>query len=508
MKIIFEQPKLFFGKRLKKKLTKKMKRTKDAEQRENKKRKKEIKSRWFVINFLCNVSESYLKNASNMILLDEKIDLIKIYENMLIVHSQTDKWLSAFATKYSFENTQITLTTMKLANKIKLPCIETLEKKEKKFKRDEIHRYYLVKINTSIDQLKIHAEKLYVQDNIRYVDIYDNLLVVALRKPIALSTLRKMTEFNNNIHIVFCSQKSLKTIEAKNAIMKFEKINNNENILEQKENHVVLFQTGTYYNRPVVNHVLRNILNSMSHGSKIRGHFFDMNLAKQKLLDAFENMKPKYSCNCDRPNCLEILQLYGEYGISPDRSNNALGYVDDNQILRLVIKPHNTTITYTSEPRLRANPCKWYSYLARHMRKNVLERVNQLQKKKYKTDLDKQQITRFENEINNNPLEDFKKVLLAKKASQLGHCLKCNDKLYFGDEEGFLRLCNKENQVSPDRIDNNNIFYDDGNFRLVCVKCNFPENRSGRMDVETKAKNKPILFTPDLLKECIDWLQR
>jgi len=463
---------------------------------------KSITSPWFVLAFLPTVSQTCLQAYAEKMLLGDYIDSVKIYDSWLVVHSAKPQSFSTFANAHKEKDTIISIGTKKCLHKIyEHPCAFTVTKSTKQW-CGRSHGFILKDI----------AQKMFAYTNIQSIIIHNGSLVVSLHVRQAPSILKKTWNLED-VDIAPISKAVLKTIGQSESQYKLEKA---VIIVEQKEqllNHVLIFDSNnrTYYNRPVVAWVLCQMLGRMEASSKKRKHGFNKNLAKLKLLDAFLRMAADFQCDCGRPSCKEIMQIYGNNQISPDRVNNSLGYVESTQVIRFVTQPHNTLIAYNSVSRPSGSGnrrTKWYTVLVGGMRRRTKQRVTQLKKKPVKTDFDKMQIARFESERTVNPNTYLVKLLIPKKETQLDCCFKCSKTLYFGDGNGLFKMSNLPNQVSPDRCDNDNIFYDDNNFNLVCASCNFCENRGGRTYVENKAKNQPIPFTLELLKECKEWLQK
>jgi hypothetical protein len=277
----------------------------------------------------------------------------------------------------------------------------------------------------------------------------------------------------------------------------------------QKDMHVVIWKQGAYLQRPVVEHVFSILLSDMKSSSEVRGHAFNLPDVKVKMLDAFDRMDPDFRCACPSRACQAnrvTMTFYGVNGISPDREFDPLSYVAKEQVLTFVAKSHNISVKATSQPRKRVIQTSWLVRLAQDMLSSTAKRIAQLRKKaKHMTQSEKEQVTRFDSELKTPRDEQYsqlKKVLVQKQVQQDGKCAKCRHALYVGDANGVLRECNRGDTVSPDRIDNTNIFYDAKNFQLVCVSCNYSENQGGRTYIENKVHNADIPFTPELLEQC------
>ena len=105
--------------------------------------------------------------------------------------------------------------------------------------------------------------------------------------------------------------------------------------------------------------------------SKGRGHAFDVKEVYAKLLEAFQNTSLDFLCNCGRPHCSTIMQLFGENGISADREDDLLGYGDEHQTLTLVAKSHK--IKYNSKSCQRSAK----------MVHNIIQKHETMHKKSY-----------------------------------------------------------------------------------------------------------------------------
>jgi hypothetical protein len=270
-------------------------------------------------------------------------------------------------------------------------------------------------------------------------------------------------------------------------------------------NHIVVLHSGRYENKPVVDHVLGGIMRNMKKSSIQRQVDFDVVIVKQKLLEAFERLDSNFQCKCGRMACREILQLYGDNGISPDKKFDHLSYIDENQIIDFVVKPHNCAIKPNQPPKERKTNPKWICKTSSNMSQAIRWRVQILEKHKKISEIDKKQISRFKSDTLLT-FNHYKELLCQKRVIQNDLCKTCKIPMYFGDENGVLKF-SYPNQASPDRIDNENIFYDFDNFNLVCVSCNFSGNQNTRRFIKNEYKNEPVNFTPDLLEACKEWLK-
>jgi hypothetical protein len=286
-----------------------------------------------------------------------------------------------------------------------------------------------------------------------------------------------------------------------------------EIILEQPErwpNHVIHKTNGTFQQYHVVEFMMSRILSGMKSNSKRRGHSYDEPIAKQKLFNAFRRLSADLSCGCRRLDCNEVLDLYGPNKLSPDRTYDIMGYCDMKQKIVFVVKSHNCSIKFDNIATERKSPHNWIVQTAAQMATKFKKRIKSLEiDLEKRSEFDKQQVKRFRDEqvMNVEHYRIFKDVLQQMKDEQKCQCEKCKRQMYFGDCAGILRKSHEPTQASPDRIDNNNVFYDKNNMRLVCQSCNHNENHQGRRHVEHKIKQDPIPLTKALVKECQKYLQ-
>jgi hypothetical protein len=386
---------------------------------------------------------------------------------------------------------------------------------KRKIVRPEKHISYVIHVlNDSFFDIFIpYVEIIYEKnDCIQLIAFYKTCIIVNFKKGEHLTFIEKLfiyhvnDEFKNEIDIQ--PTKKLKTKHV-DALHVMERLNVIEQI-KQKENHVIIFTGIKYVQKEVVSFALKVILNNMKGHSKERGHDFDIDKAKSKLVHAFSEIKENFACGCGRKNCAEIMQLYGPNGISPDKENDSIPYSDDLQKISFVVKSHNTRIKPGIVAKPRTDARKWYKVLARSMKNCTKKRIDRLRLKPKQTNLDIQQINIYDNDERNKERsnEHYVEILKRKRLEQKDICASpwCNKVMYFGNSEGLLDLTNVANKVSPNRRNNDNVFYEYDNFDLVCCSCNFTENRNGRTYVENKPQNNPIPFTLELLGKCKDWL--
>ncbi len=355
-----------------------------------------------------------------------------------------------------------------------------------------------------------YAKMIYEKsDCIQLMAFYKTCVVVNFKITKASTFVTKLflnNKFKNKIDIQL--SKKLKTKHTE-AIEVMERSNVHQQIT-QKENHVIVFANGKYVQREVVSYILSGLLCHMKKSSKERGHDFNSNIAKKKLIQAFAEIKDNFACGCNRTNCTEIMQLFGPNGISPDRENDLLGYSDDAQKITFVVKSHNTRIKEGIVAKSRPDPRKWYKILARSMKYCTKKRIEKLRLKPTQTYLDMKQIEIYDSDARNKGTsnEHYVEILKLKRLEQKDICasLGCNKLMYFGNSEGVLEFSNVAHKVSPNRRNNDNVFYEYDNFDLVCCSCNFTENRNGRTFVENKPNNNPIPLTLELVQKCKDWL--
>lgn len=359
---------------------------------------------------------------------------------------------------------------------------------------------YIIKFDCTFQDCEF-VKNILNLEYIKKILIYDNYLILDLKTPKYMTFIKKL--FLNAIDIEIYNKQQLTTnLDKPMEIMSKEYLIAQP---EQKENHIVIFINGQYYQREVVGFVLSTIFQSMKSYSKKLKHDFEEIKIKTKLLEAFDNMNPNYHCGCNRKHCSEIMQLFGDNGISPNKENNKLSYGDASQKITFVIKSHNTPIKHDSVQRLAKSPGKWYAILATHMKERTKGNIETLIKKPQQTDFDKKQIQKYVDDKTDKT--DIIKTLKLKRIEQKDICVKCGEEMYFGNDNDTSEFINCGNKASPDRKDNDNVFYEPENFDLVCCSCNFTENRGGRTFVFNKCINKPIPFTLELLQKCKDFLK-
>ena len=367
---------------------------------------------------------------------------------------------------------------------------------------------YIVKFTNAVNQntLISFAKTLFNKnEQIRLIQIFAGFLLIHFYKSVSLNKLQNdvLLKFEFNV------EKYTRNFNVPKKTLDFFERDAEQQPL-QLPNHIVCYQHG-YRQIPVVKYVLELMLCSMKCHSEKRTHQFSMEIAKIKLMEAFLNLNSDFACKCGRCDCQEIIQLFGKNSISPDRVFDELSYIHSNQQIKFVVKSHNTLMKFDDEKMI---PLKrkifWCERLADTMKFSTRRRVEVLRNKRVQSVKDKEQISKFDSDPRNlQPANtDLINMLKQKKFEQRDLCAKCERVMYFGNEEGMFEYKNVGNKVSPDRIDNENIFYDADNVKLVCISCNYVENRRGRSMIEHPVVNDPIDLTKDLLKECILWLQK
>lgn len=338
---------------------------------------------------------------------------------------------------------------------------------------------------------------------------YETSVIISLRVPRFITAIQKLfidCELKGNITIDRCKRSK---IIFNDAVEIWDKGYVIEQI-KQQEYQIIVLENGKYVHKEVVNWVLSTILSNMKSHSKTREHEFDLANTRYKLLQAVHSISHNYKCGCNRSNCTEIMQLYGPNGISPDKQNDMIGYSDAKQHITFVVKSHNTRIKPGNIENIAKNPRKWYKILAKSMKNSTKIRVNKLRKKPSQSDFDMEQIKKYDDDDRNTQpnTDHYVQILQQKKLEQKDVCASkgCNKIMYFGNDQELLELSNVAHKVSPDRRNNDNIFYEYDNFDLVCCSCNYTENRAGRTYVQNKVQNNPIFFTPELIQKCKDWL--
>ncbi len=397
---------------------------------------------------------------------------------------------------------------------------QCLHKKHKKTQKRYIgsNKYFAYEIKfcdnrTQTDLVKYANDVWNLNTRIEILKIVKQSLFVALFESQTQNSFKMTLPFltNENVIQIIPSQK----LYVRNIIETEQSYLLERDIIikqpDEKLNHIIIFAGGRYLYKPVVDYVLKSIIDGLKAHSKKRCHAFDVEIGKKKLLNAFLKIKPDFKCGCGRPSCDKDLQLFGDDGISPDRKYDNLGYIDEKQIITFVIKPHNTFYKFDGEPKEMKWCRSWVKVVSGHMFDSTNDRIKKLREKKtHLSKLEKREILFYDylrSKAHWNR-KFFIQRILKKKKNQKGLCYKCGTKLYCGDKNGISRIWNIGNKGSADRIDNNLIFYDTDNFNLVCVSCNFCENPFIRTHITNKAKNNPIPLTAELLEECMAWLQK
>lgn len=131
---------------------------------------------------------------------------------------------------------------------------------------------------------------------------------------------------------------------------------------------------------------------------------------------------------------------------------------------------------------------------------------NRMKNKPIQSELDIAQIKKY-NEDDRNHRKSNQHFVDILKQKDICAAQGCGKIMYFGNESDVMEFCDVANKVSPDRRDNQNIFYEDDNFDLVCQTCNYTENRAGRTYFKNKVENDAIFFTCELFQQCLEWLE-
>ncbi len=354
------------------------------------------------------------------------------------------------------------------------------------------------------DQVTLRVTKMFAKNQkVKKIQVYENKLLIRLFKRQHLKTVRNFYKDTNKI--IDIADKHLWTIQNQKCVFFIERPNE---ILppKSKPNHITIFLNGNYTQKPEVAFCLSSMLRSMKCNSKARSLEFDKDVAKQKLMDAMNRIDVDFKCGCDRHHCAEKLQLFGPNSMSPDRTFDNIGYSDEKQVITMVVKAHNTTIKTNSVPIKASTQVRWTSILTHNMFKNTVDRIAQLHKlDNYISEKQQQYIDRFEKE-KLSLKKRYKASLQIKRIAQKDICFTCKSLMYFGDHKGIFREKNNGRKVSPDRVDDANVFYDNDNFNLVCCSCNFIGKHNIRTHIESKAENVPVDLTTHLLQQCKNWL--
>lgn len=350
--------------------------------------------------------------------------------------------------------------------------------------------------------------------NVYFCGVLGNYLVVDYLKSTSYPARRKTIMLNaKDAHIsVLCNETGRINVRKCMHHIKWDFYKERCIVLEEpvpKTGFITVHDAGRYYQREAVEYVITQVLNSMKLHAKERGHEHNQQGAVQNLITAFQSSN--LFCGCGQNHCDEQLQLWGPNKISPDRSNDRLDYGDDNQSLTIVVSPHNTRIKHTSVPTKRRVQLNWCSALAAGMACHTAERLEMLIANKpadRRSVAENNHVARFEWEQTNfkNPKlhrNHHLQTLLRQKYEQSKQCSVCGTDMYFGDSNGILRLAYVATQVSPDRIDNSNPWYDANNFRLTCVSCNKADRSYSRKNVIQKPKQPAIDLTQEVLQNII-----
>jgi hypothetical protein len=253
--------------------------------------------------------------------------------------------------------------------------------------------------------------------------------------------------------------------------------------------HIVKYNpsSNTYQQIPITKYLARTMWGCMRGNSKTRSHVFDDEAVRKNIISGLRTIASDYKCGCGRQSCDLHMTLFRKNKLSPDRQFDNLPYGHDKQIITFVCKEHNTTAKHDALPKERKAQETWYRVLGHRMYKNTIDRIDILmQKGDNMTTVEHKMVNQFEQNLNKSK-EQYHELLL--KLQKISHtCAECQTVLYFGDDRGILRLC-VPNQVSADRIDDSNVFYENGNVRLVCASCNFIGNHNVRRFVRNACYN-------------------
>jgi hypothetical protein len=269
-----------------------------------------------------------------------------------------------------------------------------------------------------------------------------------------------------------------------------------------------------YYDRNTIKYVMNTMVQARMGTSHRRGHECDSDLIRPALLKAFENIRSDFKCQCGHPGCDEVMTLCGTNAISPDRKYDDLGYHDEGQVLTFVCKEHNTRIKHDTVPKelTRRSPLKWYNMMASGIIAKTRERIEKLRTLGDQiTAYELEQVKRYYEEELDSTFDrrDIATNMVKQMKQESTECAKCHRDLYFGDDEGNVRFSYLGHKASADRIDNQNVFYDSSNVRLVCISCNHNDNptrRTLKNENPTTEEHLRVPLTQDIIQECIQYL--
>ncbi len=401
-----------------------------------------------------------------------------------------------------------------IQKKRKRQCGEVFEELAESHRYVQRSRLFMISFNpqTSDDVMNGHANDIFHEDN--FVDMISNVkrfrhyVVIYLAKQMQLLRFTKRTHHCEIEQVIGVGERSFQ--KHLNWDLNLERILPLPQMPIAKPGYIIKYVRGRYAQLNAVNISLLTITHSMNLHSIARGHFFDFKKAFLILKHAFMEVNNDFTCGCRRLCCKKTMDLFGTNQISPQRSNQDLGYCDQDQSLKLVVKGHNTSVPFNSIPRDIKYPKSWIIRTSENMHERTKMRVKRMEEKgNFITEKERLQIERFSEE-EKIPLSvrqsASRELLLEKRKRQADKCSKCARLMTFGDKNGIIMLVNVDTCAGTDRIDNGNVFYDDDNYTLVCLSCNFAEDYNVRKIIRYPVGNRNIPLSEKIRLECIEWL--
>jgi hypothetical protein len=275
--------------------------------------------------------------------------------------------------------------------------------------------------------------------------------------------------------------------------------------------------------------ILSQILRNMRTNSKMRGHEFDRRKAIIKMIEALEkilyNSEGVGLCGCGR--CVDTMILNcGVAKLGFDRLLDFLGYGDDGQELTVVKIAHNTWMKPTTEKIIRTGKTIYFlGQTSDSMVANTKGRADKLFQRRRKglplTPSENEQLNLFNREYfgeegNIKLREQYKEILKEKVANlvviwweaedeegrkegesdwyEYSMCPRCGELIHCGIvrtrwkgtknsdiyDIRHLKYMKDNMQASPDRLDNDNIYYWEDNYELVCPCCQETDGDKGK----------------------------
>ncbi len=352
-------------------------------------------------------------------------------------------------------------------------------------------------------EVKCCVEKMFDENqNVKRIQVYQHAIIMRLFTPQRLQTVQKFYKDSNQM--IQIAERNQFNVPNQECVF-FKERSRNLICPAPNPNHITVFSDGKFCHKPAVGYVFGLMLNRMKFRSTKRNMTFDIVKTLEKLSQALNKITSDFDCGCERSHCNEKLQLFGLNAMSPDRKRDDLGYSDENQVITMVVKAHNTRFQPNSQPQEAKTQDKWTSILRGNMFQHTKNRIIKLQKLRIISNAQQLYIDRYREQEFQLKFE-YRKLLESKRITQNDKCFRCGTEMYFGDQGGIFRETKNARKVSPDRVDDTNVFYDDSNFNLVCCSCNYNGQKLLTTYIETKPDNQEIALTHNLLQQCKDWL--